>query len=205
MPSKTHKITQLIFFLFILAGVSSCSLLLNSDGFGYHESSDFNDEKYRKFVNSIDTSQLTYFKSSAAQFEAVHALVTDSIRLHDLKQPIQMLYFEGNNLVSYQANCYAKGSLSGIDWNFDNRFQSFPPKSAVECNTFKINLDDFTKIYEGVQPAKKFTVIVFWSWMLEGVSRDAISMVQENIKNNNVQNKVDVYLINIEEFWKAMN
>lgn len=191
---KCLVVTLLVFAL------HGCSLLLKNN-YGYNEPSRFNEMEYTKFLTTIDTSNSIQIRSDTSQFKQFVSLAKDSIQKKDLSQPIQLLYFDGANLVSYHANCYAKGTLSGIDWNYENRFVSFPPKSAIDSMSFDFKLHHLSALYKELHHEKKYTVIVIWSWMLEGVSRDAISIVQNNIKENDVENEVQLILINIDAFW----
>jgi hypothetical protein len=178
-----------------------CSLLLKNN-YGYNDPVKFTENEYEIFLNSIDTSQIIHMRSDVSQFKEVINLCKDSVRRKDLNQPIQLLYFEDTILVSYHANCYAKGSLSGIDWNYNNRFNKFPPESAIECSLFDLKISNFRDIYSEIYTEKKYTVIIFWSWMLEGVSRDAIVTVQKNIRENEIENDTSIFLVNIDEFWR---
>jgi hypothetical protein len=191
---------RLVISLIGFSCLFGCSLILKNN-YGYNDPAKFNEIEYKKFISSIDTTQFTLLRSSIGQFKQVINLGKDSLRKKDLNQPIQLLFFEGSSLVSYHANCYAKGTLSGVDWNYEQRFNFFPPKSAIDSSLFELNLSHFSKIYEEIIPQKRFTVLVFWSWMLEGVSRDALLTLQKNIKDNKVESEVEIYLINLDEFW----
>lgn len=191
---------RLFISLIGLSFLFGCSLILKNS-YGYNDPGRFNEIEYKKFLSTIDTTQFTLLRSSVSQFKQVISLGKDSLRKKDLNQPVQLLFFDGSALVSYHANCYAKGTLTGVKWNYKERFDFFPPKSAIDSSLFELNLTHFSNIYEEIVPQKRFTVLVFWSWMLEGVSRDALLTVQKNIKDNKVESEVEIYLINLDEFW----
>ena len=141
-----------------------------------------------------------FLQSSIGQFKQVINLGKDSLRKKDLKQPVQSHYFDNSTLISYHANCYAKGTVSGVDWNYEKRFNSFPPKSAIKSALFNINISHFSKIYSDITPQRKYTILVFWSWMVEGISKSAVSTLQLHIKDNKVENDVEIFLVNIDLF-----
>jgi hypothetical protein len=171
------------------------------NNYGYNEPSEYNEDEYMEFISDIDTTQIKHFESSNYQYKQYIELADDSARKKDFNQPVQILYFKDSKLISYHANCYAKGTLSGIDWNYENRFDQFPPKSAIQSSLFNLSLLEITNIYDRITPAKKYTVLVFWSWMLEGVSKDAVSTVLDNRINNGADKSCEVFLINTDKYW----
>jgi len=180
--------------------LSGCSLLLKNN-YGYNELSDYNESEYEEFISAFDPTDIKHFKSSDYQYKQFIELGSDSARKKDLNQPVQILYFNDSILLSYHANCYAKGTLSGLDWNYENRFDQFPPASAIESSLFDLSLLEITNIYDRITPTKKYTVLVFWSWMLEGVSKDAISSVLDNRIKNGSNENCEVILINTDAYW----
>jgi len=185
----------------VFAWLSGCSLLLKNN-YGYNEPSDYNEAEYDEFISAIGPTEMKHFKSSDYQYKQFIELGSDSARKKDLNQPVQILYFHDSKLLSYHANCYAKGTLSGIDWNYENRFDQFPPASAIESSLFDLSLLEITNIYDRITPTKKYTVLVFWSWMLEGVSKDAISSVLDNRTDNVSEENCEIFLINTDDYWR---
>jgi hypothetical protein len=120
-----------------------------------------------------------------------------------LSQPIQILYFDSTGrLISFHANCYAKGNLSGLDWNYDGRFEQFVPKSAIKLDSvyFSLNLIKDclkTEINGNFKNSKlKYTVVIFWTLMFETLSKKAIDLAIKNISQFGKQEEVAIYLIN---------
>ncbi len=181
--------------------MQSCSSILLKK-YGYHDPKDFTLNSYNEFINSFDTLTAIKIISDTSQFKKIINLVPDSIIKNHLGQPVQILNFTDFNLVSFHANCFARGSFSGLDWNFNNDFNSFPPTSAINIDVFKLTLNEYSNIYNELNVAKKkYTVIVFWSWMFENVSKDAIKIAYNNFNVANKSDSTNFVLINIDKYW----
>jgi hypothetical protein len=191
-----------VWLLVLIGFLSGCGVILRKN-YGYHDPADFNETAYRSFISSLDTARFSHMQSTTQQFEQYNALVSDSARKKDLSQPVQILYFSGADLVAYHANCYAKGSLSGIDWNWNRAFDRFPPGTAIEPALFGLDLPELRAIYGEVEPTRSYTVVVFWSWMVEEVSRDAVETVIASIDNSGNSERCSIVLVNSDAFWRA--
>ncbi|MCC7051352.1 MAG: hypothetical protein IT239_06210 [Bacteroidia bacterium] len=90
--------------------------------------------------------------------------------------------------------------VKNLNWNTDNRFNFFPPKSAIDT-TLNMKYSDLVKIYTGLQSSdikikKKYTVVFFWTNVLEKISCDAISQVYNNIDLNKMTDSIEVITFN---------
>jgi len=197
---KKNPILLTMLFLF-----SSCSLLLKNV-YGYKEIKEFDQKEYDKFIAEIKQSYPVNDKvSTYNEFYNYIALGKDSIQRKDLSQPIQILYFDRDSLVSFHANCYAKGQLSGLDWNYENRFSIFPPHSAKNPEDFNsIRFKKINEIFQFNDKLKKYTIIIFWTRMFEKISKDAIYLVINNLKTNKVKD-AQIILINTDHFFFKEN
>ena len=193
-----HFVSLIVLSVFL----TGCGIILRKN-YGYHDPADFNESAYRSFISSLDTARFTHVQSTAPQFERYIALVSDSARKKDLSQPVQILYFNDTTLVAYHANCYARGGLSGIDWNWNGAFDRLPPGTAIEPALFGLDLPELRAIYGEVEPTRNYTVVVFWSWMVEEVSRDAVQTVIGNIDSSGNSDQCSVVLVNSDAFWRA--
>lgn len=122
---------------------------------------------------------------------------------NDVSQPIQILYFKNDSLISYHINCYAKGSLNGhLNWNYDGRMNSYPPKSAVQLSVNK-RLSDVISIYELPESHESDVIVFFWSTLLNRQAKEAFKVVVENIKKFNYSDSNSKYiiLINIDKAY----
>ncbi|MBX6361776.1 MAG: hypothetical protein IRZ03_17060 [Acidobacterium ailaaui] len=161
----------------------------------------FDKEKYEQFVANIDHHgiELKSFYADTTSYENVRHLSKDKILMKAFSQPIQILYFnKKDSLISVQANCYAKGGLTNLNWNTDNRFNQFVPKSAINVKSAELTLSDFSRCYPNnlISSDKKYTVIIYWTLMLEKISRSAIKMTIDNIRQFHKEKEVTIYLIN---------
>lgn len=168
--------------------------------YGIRELKEFNLNEYNSFIKGINTSGLicTSYYADTNAYKCIRAITANKKAKKNLSQPIQILYFQDNDLVSFQANCYAKGSLSNLNWDYDNRFQKFIPKTATNIDTFNVTLNTYATCYlpNIIAPKTKYCVVITWTLALEKISKDAIETVFTNIKKFNKNQETTIYLIN---------
>lgn len=193
---------KLSFTIAIILLFTSCGVII-SKLYGINTLQKFDKKKCEKFVSSIDKKNIKFisYYADTNSYKCVRKMpISDKVK-KDFSQPIQIIYFNNDSLVSFHANCYARGSVSNLNWNTDNRFNQFIPKSAVALDSAKFTIKDFSKCYPNqvIEKEKKTTVIIYWTLMLEKISKTAIETVISNIQNNNVENDVVIYLINNDQ------
>lgn len=198
-----------ILLIITLVLLTSCSLVL-SKVYGVKELSKFDKQEYDNFISKLKIENTNYYSlvSDSASFRKSINLGDSILTKKDLYQPIHILYFEKKQIVSFQANCYAKGTLKNLNWNYDNRFSFFPPKSAVPItNEHNITFEKFKEIYPQLKniKEKRYSIIIFWTLMLKNISYDAIQTVFKNIKKFNKTNETIVYLINTDKFFVSIS
>lgn len=199
------KTLRIIVYLTALNFLTSCSFIL-SNLYGVRILSHFNEKDYKTFLDKVpnDISFISII-STEEQHRSVISIGKNPKQQNDFGQPIQILYFEYGVLKSFHANCYAKGGLNNLNWNTDNRFSSFLPKSATEYeeNTY---LEDYSWIFPEIQNSKekKFVILIFWSNMLRKVSLSAVETAFNNIKKFDKIDSTDIFLINSDKFFIAL-
>ena len=198
---KTLKIT--IVLLLIIFTLSGCSAMLAAM-FGVKPVKEFSVADYQSFLSKIP-EEIEYISiiSTEEQFKNVIKQGIDSIQKHALSQPVQILYFRQNHLVSFHANCYARGGFGGLDWNTDNRFSVFIPRSAVTYDISNILLDNYSTIFPEISLKNEnyYTIIIFWTNLIRRISFSAIETVIENAAQFNKLANCRIYLINTDKFY----
>ena len=152
---------------FVIA-VGSCSLL-----YGYKPIKQFDPNEYNSVISSVldENFRINHLISDSEQFDSYRRSVSDTNWQQKLSgQPIQVLYFKGDTLVSYRANCFARGGLLNLDWNVNHRFERFPPTSALSLTHTMLSLPKIKKIYN-LTDNNEYLIIVFWNTMLSKVSK----------------------------------
>jgi hypothetical protein len=196
---------KIVLFLLLAVILCGCTLRMYKI-YGVHELTHFDQKLYDNFLSQkVDTSQLplTAIISTFEDFMKVVDLGIDSVQKKDFNQPIQIFYFKDNKIISHHVNCYAEPDKRTwkLNWNFENRFDFFPPKTAVACSVYTQTLPDFLGIYPiNNKKDKPYTVLIFWTLMMENVSQDAIRIVIDNAKRFNQQDSLNIYLINDDPF-----
>lgn len=183
-----------IIILFI--ALSGCGML-----YGYRSIKTFDEKVCRKFISEIDDTALTIqpLVSDFSTFRSYRTICEDSLWQHFYSgQPVQILYFMNDSLRSYHVNCLAKGMFSNLNWNIENRFDCFPPASALKPPY--IVLDSVLGLY-GIDQKDKCVVIVFWTTMFYKVSKSAVETVKSNIHKFGKNQDIIVYLINTDKYY----
>ncbi len=138
-----------------------------SNLYGVREINVFDESEVEKFYQKIEHSTTNLIIDSK-DFNELSKIETNELRTNNLSQPIQILYFEDNQLSSFHANCYAKGKLNGsLDWNTNNRFETFIPQSAINPANFDIEWRHYTEKTPKLNSDKKYKVLILWTLMLE--------------------------------------
>ncbi len=198
------KNKSILILLIAMVFLSSCRALFETF-VGIHQMDQFDSDKYETFIGRLPNDiPFTSVIGTAEQSLEVMKFDTTEWYMHKLYQPIQLLYFHGNELVSYHVNCTAPARGLGLNWNYDQRFESFPPKSPLNCDSTSITLDQYTDVYPEIYGNGKYTLIVFWSNILEKVSRSAIVTAFKNLKKFGQVSNCDVFLINDDLFLIEM-
>lgn len=124
----------------------------------------------------------------------------DSTTVKNHYQPLQAIYFnQKGELVSYHVNCYAGlgvGDKSPLNWNQNNAFETFIPKTVAPIDSIfgfsdlakyivrfdqrPLDSDDFSD--------SEYKIVVFWTMgCLGNEARNLINLVQENARTANAK------------------
>ena len=192
-------------FLITLASFAGFVLIICGCGllYGYKPLKQFDSNEYNSVISSVldENFKINHLISDSVQFDAYRRSVPDSNWQQTLSgQPIQVLYFKGDSLVSYHANCLARGGLLNLNWNVNHRFEIFPPTSAISVTHTMLSLPDIRKIYN-LTDNNEYLIIVFWSTMLSKVSKKTIETVKTNLIRYGNLDKTSIVLINTDKYY----
>ena len=172
---------------------------------GYKELTQFNEEDCTSFLTeSQQTLPCTQIISTVDQTNARLSLDTAEAVFHDLYQPVHVLCFDGDSLVSWLVQCYATkpGSLK-VDWNHDGHFNTFPPQSSVPIPFGHLSLTRHKAIYPTLQSTTRYTVLIIYTNMMRRVSLRAIEAVAHSLSGH--EKETTVVLINNDPWWVHLN
>jgi len=193
---------QRILLLFgLLLSLPSCNTLVPML-FGFREIHGYDAEQCEKFYKKLPKDfEFTPLVCNETQFWQVSELGADSVQKKDLYQPLKIMYFHGNSLVSFHINCYCPPTLGfNLNWNYKHQFDEFPPATTVPLEGYTLTLKDIQGVFPEVKREKDYTVLVFWTNMLHKISRSEIKTVYKNLKrfgsSTNSGADVEIYLIN---------
>jgi hypothetical protein len=198
MKNKSHIVILCFAIPILLAG---CGML-----YGYKPLKQFDQNNYDQMITSVldQDFKINHTVSDYGQFDAYRTCIQDSLWQHQTAvQPVQILYFKKDLLRSYHINCTAKGGLSNLNWNTDQRFETFPPVSAVPITPQMQNLSKIRDIY-GIDDDSEYLIVVFWTNMLPKISKSAIETVKANLRKNDALNKATIVLVNTDKFYEKL-
>lgn len=189
----------MVFIAFIgtLLALSSCSTIMPML-FGLQEINGYNAEQCAKFYKKLPKDfEFTPLACNEKQFMQVSELGADSMQMKNLYQPLKIMYFHGESLVSFHINCYCPPTaLFNLNWNYRNQFDEFPPATTVPLDGYTVTRSQLMNIFPEIKREKEYTVLVFWTNMLAKISRSEIKTVYKNLKKFGHLNDAEVYLIN---------
>lgn len=191
---------KLIILLFLAVAIllAGCGVL-----YGYKPIKQFDQKNYDEMITSVINQDfnIRHIVSEYEQFDAYRTCIQDSLWQHQTAvQPVQILYFKKDSLLSYHINCTVKGGLSNLNWNTDQRFETFPPATAVPITPQMQNLSKIRDIY-GINDDSEYLIVVFWTNMLPKISKSAIETVKTNLRENGAVNKSGIVLVNTDKFY----
>ncbi|MBQ3733228.1 MAG: hypothetical protein II859_04630 [Bacteroidales bacterium] len=181
--------------------LSGCGLM-----YGYKPIKQFDQKDYDQMITSVTNRdfKINTIVSDFGQFDAYRTCIQDSLWQHlTAVQPVQILYFKKDSLLSYHINCTAKGGLSNLNWNTNQRFETFPPATAVPITPQMQNISKIRDIY-GIHDDSEYLIVVFWTNMLPKISKSAIETVKTNLRENGAANKADIVLVNTDKFYVTL-
>jgi hypothetical protein len=193
MKTRLFLVTTLPLLLF------GCSAIL-SKLYGIKTIQAFDQNKCEQFIKAINFKNIPYYNYyiDSTAFNSYYESSVKKKHKKDLSQPIQILYFENDSLISFHANCYASGSLTNLNWNVNERFNYFIPKSAIKTDSIGINLTKVKNCFNinNTTSENSISICIIWTRMFEKISKSAIETVIKNLTDNNSESKVVIYLIN---------
>ena len=195
MKNTSHIVILCLSIAILLSG---CGLM-----YGYKPIKQFDQKDYDQMITSVmdQDFKINPIVSDYEQFDTYRTCIQDSLWQHQTAvQPVQILYFTKDSLLSYHINCTAKGGFSNLNWNTDQRFETFPPVSAVPITPQMQNLSKIRDIY-GINDDSEYLIVVFWTNMLPKISKSAIETVKTNLRENGAAKKAAIVLINTDKFY----
>ncbi len=196
------KVFSILFFGIICFLAQGCAAM-----YGYKHLDSFDEAGHDKFKAYAEKkSACVSIIGTTLQRKNIVFTHSDPIMKKNLSQPIQILYFHNDSMISYHVNCQAKGSLFGINWNTGDRFGSFPPKTAVSGPSKYLSMKDLQKTYPQISPSdnKPYTIVLFWTNMFYRISKSAFNSIIENMENFDKKDSCSVYLINDDSFFSEV-
>ena len=145
-------------------------------------------------INGYDAEQCEKFYRKLPKDFAFTPLVCDEEQFY---QPLKIMYFHGDTLVSYHINCYCPPTLGfNLNWNFNHQFDEFPPATTVPLEGYTVTRAKMQSVFPEIKGDLGYTVLVFWTNMLHKISKSEIKTVYKNLKKFGHLNDAEVYLIN---------
>ena len=192
---------RLVLLLVLLLTFTGCNTLA-SLLFGFREIHGYNTEQCEKFYKKLPKDfEFTPLVCNEKQFQQVSELGTDSMQMKNLYQPLKIMYFHGDSLVSFHINCYCPPTFGfNLNWNFNHQFDEFPPATTVPLDGMTVTRSQLQTIFPEIKGNADYTVLIFWTNMLHKISKGEIKTVYKNLKRFGPSTgsgaDVEIYLIN---------
>ena len=196
---------RLVLLLVLLLTFTGCNTLVPML-FGFREIHGYDVEQCEKFYKKLPKDfEFTPLACNEKQFMQVSELGADSMQMKNLYQPLKIMYFHGDELVSFHINCYCPPTLGfNLNWNYNHQFDEFPPTTSVPLEGYTVKLSQMQAIFPKIKGEKDYTVLVFWTNMLHKISKSEIKTVYNNLKRFGPStgsgtlddSKIEVYLVN---------
>ena len=166
--------------------------------FGFREINGYDVEQCERFYKKLPKDfAFTPLVCDEKQFRQVSELGADSMQMKNLYQPLKIMYFHGDELVSFHINCYCPPTLGfNLNWDFNHQFDEFPPATTVPLDGYTVKLSEMQAVFPEIKGDLGYTVLIFWTNMLHKISKSEIKTVYKNLKKFGQLDEVDVYLIN---------
>lgn len=193
---RTNKVKTILLFALLLL-FTGCNTLVPML-FGFREIHGYDAEQCEKFYKKLPKDFVfTPLVCNEKQFIQVSELGADSMQMKNLYQPLKIMYFHGEELVSFHINCYCPPTLTfNLNWNYNHQFDQFPPATTVPLDGMTVTRSQMQIIFPEIKGEKDYTVLVFWTDLLHKVSRAEIKTVYRNLNKFNQLENSKVYLIN---------
>ena len=191
---KRCRLVLLFELLLTFTGCNTLAPML----FGFREINGYDAEQCEKFYKKLPKDfSFTPIACNDEQFFQVSKLGVDSMQMKNLYQPLKIMYFQGDSLVSFHINCYCPPTaLFNLNWNFNNQFDAFPPETTVPLECYTVTRSQLMNIFPEIKEDSDYTVLVFWTNMLHKISRSEIKTAYRNLKKFKKLYETEVYLIN---------
>ena len=107
----------------------------------------------------------------------------------DRCQPIQIFEIIDGKIQALSANCYARTTFEGIQWNYAQQFNTIPFQSAIPIQ--ELNFAEFPIPYD----QSEHQIVIFWSNMFIQHFKSLLDIIQ--IKRASV----NIVLFNVDDFY----
>lgn len=188
-------ITCMLISLFMF---SSCSFIAK-ELIGIRSFQSLSEKKHKRLLRKMDASYENAFLIDTTYINFLNVEDTSYKRIEKKNhyQPIQAIYF-GHQAYpqSWFINCYAPG-FPNLNWNVDNAFSTFPPKSPAPVDSL-LSFDQLfglAKPLVGNTPPKysaeqPYTVAIIWNRFMFKQSKRLNKLVIQNLQNSDVPYRI---------------
>ena len=201
-----HKIVHYLFAFIFLMLLSSCGLVFKSV-FGFKKIKEIKTVEYNAFINNIDdqNTKMVFVKSDSTFVSKISDYGYSKTYKNYLKQPMQVFLFSENELKFFVANCLVRPKLPNLDWNYQSKFEAFPPKNTINIDSLGLSLDKFIKhnktIAEFNVDNYKYAYFVNWNLISGRQSKLLIEEIKNNILAFNKEDSTLIILSNTDDFY----
>lgn len=202
---------HLLILSIILLSFYSCNTIMIKT-IGIKEQKELSIERLNKFIRKKKLPSKTsfYIADTEKYFNFLkERYLPDSTAVKQSMQPLKVMYFVNDNLVSYHINCNA-GGFPNLTWNRNNDFVRFIPHKQVHTKLDSSFLFSDLKLYlkptfekqnTVLNSEAKIKIVVFWNFLMKRQSKRLIKLVKKNITLNKNKEAVEIYFVNNDKLY----
>jgi hypothetical protein len=182
--------------------LTSCVFIVKNV-FGFKVINEFDYNQYKIFLEDIKRPDIKshYSICDSTFFDNISNYALSNNYKSLLIQPMKAYLFENNELIFFVANCLVPPKYPNLNWNFEGKFEKFPPKNTVGIDSFNLNLNQFIEILPSEVAYYKYIYIIDWSLMTERQSKALINQVYYNIDKFQKNDSIMIVFNNTDDFY----
>jgi hypothetical protein len=197
---KTLKILSLLTITLL---INSCGIIMKNL-LGFETIRGFDLVKYNTFISNFQNDKFNVIFNicdSSRYVEIAQIPMSDKFQSLTL-QPMKSYLFINEKLEFFIANCLVPPKLSNLNWNYQNKFNYFPPINSIELDSFNMTLIKFNGMFSNLYSESfKYVYIVDWTLMAERQSKNLIEQIFKNVEKFNKQDSTLIILNNVDDFF----
>jgi len=201
-------IIRFFFLIFLSITFTSCAFIVTTIMGLHNPSHKSNSQIDHAIVKLHIPNENTFVLDTSFENFSVEEAQYNGAASHDHLQPLQVsVYDSKGKLISFHINCYANG-LFNLNWNSEERFNYFPPKTAAPLDSSISRSKNISMIRDyktGLLLTDNFReydylFIVYWNLFMKKQSKRLIKFI-EKYRTLHADQKIKIIYVNNDNLY----